>query len=236
MGGETEMAVTCKQGKQKLKDKIQKLLNLAYNEGATEDEAKVALLKAQQLLHEHNIDESELGNDKKPPKVIDKVIDEPLTPTKRTLYSALANHFPVFIVLNTTSGPSTNWKSEKRIRVFGHEEAVEIYIASCLYIGVAFENCWQTYRKDKPFRNPRRVRNDYMFGFLRGLKEAFEVQETALMVITKCPAIVEDFAKETLPNLKKGPQRTMQVAGNANAREAGYQDGRSVRNKTALNA
>ena len=174
-------------------EKIKKIMALAEN-NPNENEAMAAALKAQKLMAEYSIKESDLGT-KLTEDNIDKILCQcPGEPQKWRFQLAviLAKNFRcnIYTIGNT-------------IAFYGYEQDREICaeVFHSLYrIGVKLS--------DKKKREYRRIygtatgaRNTFCLGFVDGIKNALEQQCTALMIVV--PKEVSDKFEEKTKNFGK---------------------------------
>ena len=160
--------------------KIQKLLNLSYN-NSSEEEAKAALLKAQELMMKYHIESPDLDEDGKVAAVFHE-----LGRRRKTEFVLM---IAVVIAENFRSKTAHNGQ---RIYFFGFEEdakAAKTAFEYALHFGDVAH--------DRYFGSETITKEDdlnWRYGYIIGLKKAFESRESyELMVIV--PQKVEDMYK-----------------------------------------
>jgi hypothetical protein len=211
--------------KDKIVKKIQKLLNLSGN-NPNAAEAESAFLKAQELMLQHKIEESELNKDtKKTMRIISAYCEEPAnTVWARQLARLLAKNFACMYYLNRTHKNSTV------PTFFGEEEDAEtckgLYDYAVIWLNKSACN-YATNMRNK-FGIVKGVKQDYIVGFLKGLEDKFKEQTEGnakyeLMVII--PVEVKE-AYNNLSLVTKSSNKSMKVHGCEEARQAGYVDGK----------
>lgn len=160
-----------------IKDKIAKLLALA--ESPNENEARAALLKARELMAEHKLRPEEVKKAKKV-KVIRDVLDVTCTamtnPWACSLAAVISTHYCCRAYRSQKFAGSRTVK----VGLVGLEEDFEIAKRIFLY---AYD-CVMSYINREIKRNPkdppgtyREKCNAYGWGFVQGVKDAFEKQD-----------------------------------------------------------
>jgi hypothetical protein len=132
-------------------DKIRKLLRLAdRSRGATENEAKVALAKAQELMTRHNIDSvlfrMEHGESGSPSFKVDKgKVDLPktLNPADLQILSILQKHFNVRCIL-------THTKNATPVDIIGAPADIDVAIYAFNFLRTTFFRCWNEFKAGIP--------------------------------------------------------------------------------------
>ena len=182
-----------------IKDKIAKLLALA--ESPNENEARAALLKARELMAEHKLRPEEIKKAEKA-KVIRDVLDVTCTsmtnPWACSLSAVIAAHYCCRAYRTQKFAGSRTVK----IGLVGLEEDFEIAKRIFLY---AYD-CVMSYIKREIKKDPtdppgtyREKCNAYGWGFVQGVKAAFEKQdeenrEWGLVLVV--PQAVDDSMKD----------------------------------------
>lgn len=220
-----------------IKDKIAKLLALA--DSPNEHEAKVALLKARELMAEHKLRPEEVQKMKEE-KVIRDTID--VTCTKMTniwavrLSSVIADHYCCRAYRNHRHG-------EKKVTIgfVGLEEDFEICVRIFKYAFDYVENqCKQIRKKHKGLYAANYLRdilNVYGDGFCTGLQIAYEEQdkekEKGWGLVLATPQAVLDAMRD----MTKGRSFTRRVAYDSvklSFAQKGFDDGKKFDPSTKL--
>jgi hypothetical protein len=212
--------------REKAKDRIRKLLNLAGG-NPNENEAEVAILKAQELLLKYKIEESELEDGKAPELNIVKLRCEKDANTawEMEIATILEANFGVILYYMTGHG--------RKVPVFfGEDDKAQA--------------CKDLYEFIAPWLNKRAcnyatmmrnkhgvvkgVKQDFIIGFLRGLREKFK-EQTASNESYALVVVVSKEVREEYEDFSKGfgkvSMPSMVVHGSREAREAGYQEGKN---------
>jgi hypothetical protein len=132
-------------------DKIRKLLRLAdRSRGATENEAKVALAKAQELMTRHNIDSvlfrMEHGESAGASFKVDKgKVDLPktLNPADILILAILQKHFNVRCIL-------THTKDATPVDIIGAPADIDVAIYAFNFLRTTFFRCWNEFKAGVP--------------------------------------------------------------------------------------
>ena len=154
-------------------DKIRKLLRLFVRApGATENEARVALSKAQELMTRHNIDsallrmEREAAGGKSSIEVTKGLYELPksLNPADMLILSLLQSHFNVRVIL--MSG-----HRKTPVDIIGTPEDVDFAIYVLSYLRETFFRCWNEFKRTT--WNPDKA------SYYRGLRDGIHAELTA---------------------------------------------------------
>lgn len=206
-------------------DKIQKLLALAGN-NSNESEAKAALLKAQELMAQYNIDMDGLHQEAsiKYEFIVTKVKAHKLN---NSLASIIAGSFACkTIIFNgklSMFGREDNSKAAASALEFAHKVMVNGGNKATREAGI-----------QPGHTGAAHYYNSYCMGFLHGLKAALDAQTVALAVV-----VPEDVNKEfdkKFTNRKTYQSTGLKAAYGRSAYEAGKRDGSSVMGRRSLEA
>lgn len=208
--------------KTRMVEKVRKLLALAGN-NPSDEEAQAAMLKAQELMAEHDISEESL-NDVKEYRYVELPAKHPNNEGFRTSLSVIiGKNFRCKPIMHGT-----------QVYFYGREEDCEVCVEVFNYAykfaknrGIGLRN---KYRNEGRYH--KGVANSYYIGFMSGLKSQFEVQATALMIVTP-PDVTENFALAypVTKNYKHGMKRGY-VDGNAYHK--GMDDGKNFMNRKQI--
>ena len=217
-------------------DKIRKLLRLAdTSRGATENEAKVALAKAQELMTRHNIDSAllrmERGETGGGSFTVNKgKVDLPktLNPADLMILSLLQSHFNVKTIL-MPSGKGTP------VDIIGAAADIDLAIYACNYLRQTFFRCWNEFKRTRT--NPDKA--SYYRGLRDGLnaelKAAKERAEQAYaadqrqaygLVVVDQTAAITRFVEENYGKLRNRNTRARRV--DSGSYYAGETKGRTI--------
>ena len=210
---------------EKIADKIQKLLALAGN-NPSEEEAKAAALKAQELIAKFNIDVSQLGEGEEIKYKLLKAVHSNNEGYRSPLAMILASNFRCKAILLGT-----------QIHFFGREGDVDACCEVFNYMYRISHNKGLKLEREarKEGRSTHGIANAYWDGFMKGLKDSLDRQCKALMIVM--PQDVKDKFSERFPSVSKASrfgQRRMGYDGDAYS--SGYKDGSSAMNRRSLGA
>ena len=205
--------------------KIQKVLALASNNPSIE-EGQNAMLMAQKMMLENNITMSDVSISEIQTK---EAVDQTILSNSRSswwhqnLAPIIADNFKCFMYRNRNriSGITS-------IKFVGLKDDVETAKNVYLY---AIEVISYNYRKyvneNKDRISTIGIKNQYILGFLDGLKDKFAEQvknNSWGLMIVKDPIVKEAYDKL---HLKSAGRRTIMTNGNEQDRLNGYRDGKN---------
>lgn len=213
----------------KIIDKIRKLL--ALSESSNEHEAKLAMLKAQELLAKHKMTLKDVEGTEKI-EVKKHYTDVTFTKAKwkGRLASIIADNFGCYVFYST--------RNTNRIVFLGKEEDVLVceiilsYAIDCINSSVA--RLRREYYRDQ--MSAKGLEGDYAMGFLDGLKTSFNKQKSNNqewgLVLVKDEAVVEAYEDMTFT---RTVVHTEEFKGHNRAHSQGVEDGEkfSVTDKIA---
>lgn len=210
----------------KIADKIQKLLNLAGN-NPNEEEAQAALLKAQKLMAQYNVDLESLGNGKKELKCSLELTKVKANPRDNQVYIIIANAFACKPIISCS----------RHLMFFGREDNAKAAKSCMEFIHKTLERgirrICREYGLESSERGASAIYNGYAKGFIEGLRDTVGAQTVALAVVVP-EDVKEAFAKK-FPSLKS--YRGKGASWDPSYQDAyhqGKQDGRSAMNKRSL--
>lgn len=219
-------------------DRINKLLEVTQEHGATEAEAVQAALMAQRLIAEHDVGEGELGgtSEKEPIEDVEVKI------TRRwadNLAVVVAENFrcKAYFMLRPEPGSRRRTRNATFLGYRSDAQAAALVFDRLYRVGTRLANqavaqerlaCPAGYEV-----NTAAVFNSYALGFIDGVRTELEKQSQALMLV--CPAEVE--ASYLGMGLKRGKKWRGQVASDdADIRQNGRNAGRDAVRAARLGA
>ena len=222
---EEQQVLTTAEQEAKLIDKLNKLLVITTENGATEAEAESALLKAQKLMHKYNIAMEKLGGEEKIEYSLE-MMDQTIKASPRwPLSSIIAKSFACRAI-----------QTRGKIAFLGHKMDAKAAIE-------AFKFAWQVMKfNGEALQRERKattgdthgVFNTYAQGFLEGLKAKLDEQTTSLTIIV--PPDVDDEFKNRFPTVVSKKSRMSVNPIDVDAYVRGVKDGKSVMGKRELTA
>lgn len=209
----------------KMLEKVQKLLALAGN-NPSEEEAKAAAMKAQELIAQYNLDLSDLSSEEKVQYKLLKAEHPNNNGYRGALATIIAPNFRCKAIYIGTD-----------IHFFGREGDVDtcVSVFNYLYKTMRTNGCRQERIARKEGRSARGVANCYWSGFMMGLKDELGSQSKALAIVV--PEDVKDKFNERFPKVGVSNRLgTRQTGYDKGAYDRGYSDGRSSMKKGELGA
>lgn len=178
--------------REKILAKIRKLLALGNDKGATEAEAVAAVLAAQRLMTEYDVEDYELHSSDEEP-----IVSESSNPASRSwrghLGNVVADNFRCKMYLET------QWPRIYRVVFYGYRSDAQAASMAFNYlykIGNRLANrhcaeeralCGHAYGKY----------NSYILGFVDGVRQELEKQSQALMIVVP-PKVKDEFEEMTM--------------------------------------
>ena len=168
-------------------DKVKKLLALANDTAATEEEAKTAMLMAQKLMAKEDIDEDDLGEDEKQRMVMRSVFVPKNPQWCLILADVIAKNFKC---------EAFQFGTAPGVHFLGYEGDVEVCVQVFEYARKICNRfaCREVRKYEKWGENTNGVYYSYCMGFMVGVKSALDRQCKALMIITP-PEIKQQLQK-----------------------------------------
>ena len=216
-------------------DKVRKLLRLAdRSRGATENEAKVALSKAQELMTRHNIDSALLrmeAGEKSGINVTKGLYELPksLNPADMLILSLLQSHFNVRVILMTGHRKTP-------VDIIGAPADVDFAIFALSFLRETFFRCWNEFKRSA--WNPDR--GSYYRGLRDGIhaelnaakkraEESYadDQQQTYALAVVDQSAAITRYVDEHYGKLRNRAQRRRRV--DSASYFAGETKGRTIR-------
>ena len=220
------------QDREKLIERIKKLLAVTEKRGATEQEAIQAALMAQKLMAEYDVNEYELGGDSEP-------IDESKTKRGRTweaiLAQVVAENFrcKCFTQMDYMSERAKKRTAHMVFYGYRHDaEAARIVYERLASVGHKQALRHAKKREEELMRQGdwgvkrKYLYNDFVTAYIEGVKSVLEKQSQALMIV--CPPKVNEAFAERSKDFTKGRAIRLEQYGDSKSREAGRQAGRDA--------
>ena len=202
----------------KIIQRINKLLSLATSDN--EHEAALAMQRATELLHRHNLNSAAV-HQSDCVRLIINTRRKQLPAYRRTICAILHNYFFVRVIYSTLYDPTTS-NSYKTIELLGRAENVPVAEHCYHFLEQQLADLWQASRH-KFQGNARTAKNSYYLGLLHGfsrkLKQQADTTAQATTRITAAPgalAIQQDgtlqqFVSFHFPRLKKQSSRGIKI-------------------------
>ena len=154
--------------------KIKKMFALA--ESSNENEARTAMVMANNLLLKHNISKAELENKKDySHKYVGEVLGR--TPVEYNIISSILTEYFFVLTIWTFSYDALADKKGSRLEICGSPENVEISEYVYYFLINQLEYLWQKYKKENKINN-QKFRKSFVLGVLKGFKEKLQLDRT----------------------------------------------------------
>jgi len=216
---------------EKLLVKIHNLFKLA--EGNTNpNEAQNAMLKAQQLMTQNGIEQSEVNQIIKPKEVLSENITEfgRLSWWEKQLSLIIAHNFRCEIYIKKA-------KSGGSIVFIGLKDDVQlakmVYNFSVIAIQNDTVNFVKQYKKYHVVYNVG-VKNDYMMGWLRGLDTKYKEQVSQNgwgLMLVKDPLVQQELSKI---HLRKSQSSSVSHGNDRNVYDKGFEKGKNFNSQVGI--
>lgn len=210
---------------EKVIEKIRKLLAMTEENGASENEAMIAALKAQKLMAEYNLTVADVADEhEEKSDIVEVPVD---AGTKYKWKYRLANIIAVnfcckVYILNKSNVVFYGYKN--------HADVASEVFRFLFNTGNKLANNYY-YKCMKDGRDTVGVKNAFLVGFCEGIKEVLGQQCRALMLVT--PKEVEESFDEMMAG-SKTVKSTMKINRDVHAYEDGKREGRFVANARSL--
>ena len=220
----------------KVLEKVKKILALASN-NPSEEEAQAAMLMAQRIMAENGITMTEVeGNH----SFTDEVVDVPITQPHRThwWYKILA-----MIIADNSRGEAYYYTvhQKSQIMLIGLKQDTEVATKVFNYAVDAVRYYTAKYvekvKRDSvnnKLLDLNGIRNDYILGFLDGLKDKFKEQVEKNnwgLILVKDNSVLKAVEKK---GLQPGRKPVINFARSNNAYASGYRTGKEFETRERL--
>lgn len=208
---------------EKVKNKISHLLNVTVENGATENEAYMAMLKARELMAKYDISIAETSITEKD-EIIESSTETSNDVWKESLAGLVANNFGCKV-----------FKACNRIVFYGYERhadtANEVFKFLYTFGRKRASEICKTYKQHG--RSVKGIKNQFYIGFLHGIKSAFDEQTRTLAIIV--PDEVETAYKSRSKDFESS-RTVIRYRKNSDVYDSGYSSGREATARKQLNA
>ena len=153
-------------------ERITKLLALAGSDN--EHEAALAMQRATELLHRHNLDQATIENPSGCTRLIINTRSKQIPAYRRAICAVLRDYFFVQIIYSSLYDPFTD-NSYKTIELLGRAENVPVAEHCYFFLHQQLASLWQKNRH-KFQGNTRTAKNSYYLGLLHGFADKLATQ------------------------------------------------------------
>lgn len=220
-----EQVLTTAEQEAKFIDKINKLLVITTENGATEAEAESALLKAQKLMHKYNIAMERVGGQEEIEYGFE-IMDHVIKASPRWPLSAIiAKNFACRAI-----------QTRNRIAFLGHKMSAKAALEAFKFAWQFMKNNGEALQRERKGNGETAngVFNTYAQGFLAGIKEKLDEQSVALIITV--PEDVNDEFKKRFPVVQHKKSHMSVNPIDVDAYMKGVTDGRKVLSQRELSA
>lgn len=211
---------------EKIVHKVHLLLNKAAN-NPSKEEAQSCLLMAQKLMIENGISQSEVDAQEEKVIRVKNVVKiktdyERLAWWKKGIARVIAENFRCHYYINTLRGNSC-------IVSLGLDQDVDLAKMTFEFACDSIKYGLKLFSKERRVQNMSTstgMKNDYMSGWIQGLKDKFKEQVEKCnwgLVLVKDALVTKEYENM---NLKKGRASSITISGSSSARSSGYRDGK----------
>lgn len=181
--------------------KIKKMFALA--ESSNENEARTAMVMANNLLLKHNLSKSDIENKKEySHKYVGDVMGR--TPVEFNIISSILTEYFFVLTIWTFSYDALSNKKGSRLEICGSPENVEISEYVYYYLINQLEYLWKKYKSENKISH-QKYRKSFVLGVLRGFREKLQLdradcQERGL--VWKGDPELNEFYRQLHPKIK----------------------------------
>lgn len=213
------------ENRDKIIEKIKNLLDLANN-NPSEHEAISAALKAQELMAKYHLDSHDIED----VEITDEIIEDSIyvgkgNKWKYSLASIVGRNFCCKVFTRGTS----------KVVFYGYEKDTTIATTVFKYLFQTGNKLADKVYRDKKFNgyNTKGVKNQFLLGYLDGIKQVLDRQCTSLMLVV--PKEVENSYEEfTSNNNFRTIRNTISYSSDARVYNEGKSSGINIANARAL--
>lgn len=197
---------------------VRKLLATANDKGASENEAMMAALKAQEIMAKYDITVADVEDESGSEEIVDTAVTVGNgNKWKYSLAHIIANNFCCKIYTCGT----------QMIVFYGYKKHAEVAKEVFTYLyntgNKLADRCYaEFYNKNQPTKG---VKNNFLIGYCNGIKSVLEKQCTALALVI--PKDVNESFDEKMKNAK-ARHTNIKVNVNNEAYEKGVREGKNV--------
>lgn len=210
--------------KEKLLETVRRLFNLAdTSRNNSDEEAKSAMLKAQELMAKYGLTLEDISEENKPEYSHEMCETKWNYGYRTALATVISENFRCRCYIAGKSVYMVGHPADARIAKSTFEFAYQYIMRE----GNSLYN--KRYQMKMPTKG---VFNSYAIGFILGLKESLEKQCRALKIIT--PSDVNDYFENMTQEWETRPSKIMNSRLDASSFKKGISDGNSFMEKTKL--
>ena len=203
---------------------IKKLLATANDKGASENEAMMAALKAQELMAKYDIDVTDVDGDSSSDEIVENIVE---------VGNGNKWKFQIAHIVATNFCCKVYCMGTSKIIFYGYKKHADIAREVFTYLfntgNKLADRCYAEYYNNG--KNTKGVKNMFLVGYCHGIKSVLEKQCVALAIVT--PKEVVDSYNEKTQGMKS-KSASLKVSNDAEAFEKGRKEGKNVANSRAI--
>lgn len=209
------------ESREKVLEKIEKLLALAGN-NPSENEAISAALKAQELMAKYNIELADIQGEAK----AETITTETYTP-KANCHYVRKWRYTLSQIIAKNFCCKTYSIARDAIAFYGYEKDAKIAVEVFKFLFETGNKLANRYylKCKKEGKDTKGVLNAYLVGFCDGIKEVLDKQCTALMIVV--PKEVEEAYEEHSKGFKR-ISSSLRISSDGRAYDEGKTDGKAT--------
>ena len=209
------------ESREKILEKIEKLLALAGN-NPSENEAISAALKAQELMAKYNIELADLEGK----SLKQNIVEETYTP-KANCHYVRKWRYTLSQIIAKNFCCKTYSINRDAIAFYGYEKDTKIAVEVFKFLFETGNKLASRYylKCKKEGRDTKGVLNTYLVGFCDGIKEVLDKQCTALMIVV--PKEIEEAYTEHSKNFRR-MNTSLTTSSDGRAYSEGKTDGKAT--------
>lgn len=209
------------ESREKILEKIEKLLALAGN-NPSENEAISAALKAQELMAKYNIELADLEGK----SLEQNIVEETYTP-KANCHYVRKWRYTLSQIIAKNFCCKTYSINRDAIAFYGYEKDAKIAVEVFKFLFETGNKLANRYylKCKKEGRDTKGVLNTYLVGFCDGIKEVLDKQCTALMIVV--PKEIEEAYTEHSKNFRR-MNTSLTTSSDGRAYSEGKTDGKAT--------
>ena len=218
--------------------RIQKLLTLAKDKGATQAEAENAMAMAQHLMTKYKIEMANISDDSPKSGIRHEEFFSrkgALNPADNCIINILLRFYRVRVLITHDFG-------NRGMMLVGTPEDIEIAKYVHGYLRTVFFNCWNSYKKVNPRADRASYYRGLSYGIIEKLEEAekrakSEESETACknyeIVLVKTKESINNYINEVWGKRVKN-ERSRRALSDSTSYHAGFTKGTTISIKQAI--
>lgn len=211
-------------------ERIKKLLALANSDN--ENEAKLAMERASELLLRHNLSMADVSINR--PDIGEETVKDDfsrIATEDKFIMSILENHFFIKSYFHRSRFLG---QTQYQLKFVGEPMNIEIASYTYAYLFASYRALWLKYKRETG--SSERSRQAYYAGLTVGIKSQLEAKKVAVQQETGLVVVPDHRIKRYMAAMSIKSTKSSSFAGDASASAAGMQAGRELQIKRGLKA